>query len=226
MFNLIFPVDNGMLDGMSGTQLVAEYSLMQRKLIWKDRTETKEKTEKLVYLVLGLLPLSSPLFIIPILSIMNRTNEFNIVSSLGYKNTILWPIIIGVLLEIIFHIYISRTFAKLGNVIEQPELDVRTKYITEMIDVSFRRNVPGKSFPPYLIAVGSILVLSLTIPVVYYLIMSDVDSIANVTMMFVVLSILWFAVFFVLFEGVLRHIVMVRFEKKWKKELAEEIKNG
>ncbi|GAK30126.1 hypothetical protein WOSG25_012230 [Weissella oryzae SG25] len=226
MFNLVFPVDNGMLDGMSGTQLVAKYSLSNRKLIWKDRIETKEAAERLVYIILGLLPLSSPLFMIPMLSLMNHTNKFNILDVFGYRNTILLPIVIGMILEIIFHIYLSKLFSKLGHDIEQPSLDVRIKYITEMIDVSFRKNLTGDSFPPYLVTGSAIGSLLLIIPLVYYLLTSDINTIANIIGMLIILGVLWFTVFFMLFEGIIRTIIMVKFEKKWTKELEQEKRNG
>lgn len=226
MFNLIFPVDNGMLTGMSGTQLVAEYSITERKLIWKDRTDTKESTEKLTFLILGLLPLSGPLFMVPITSVMLHTNELNVVSLLGYRNTIFYPIIIGIFLEIVFHIYLSKSFTKHGKSIEQPILSVRKKYITEMIDASFRRNFTGESFPPYVASGGAFASLLFIIPLFYYFIMSDVIAIAYAGVFFTALSLLWFVVFFMVFEGIARLIVMLKFEKQWQKELEQEKRNG
>ncbi|GAK30127.1 putative membrane protein [Weissella oryzae SG25] len=226
MFNLVFPVDNGMGPGMSGTQLVAEYSVTERKLIWKDRTDTKEATEKLTFLVLGLLPLTGPLFMVPIASAMLHTKELNVVSLLGYRNTILIPIIIGIFLEILFHIYLVRSFNKHGTSIDPPILAVRKKYITEIINASTRKSLTGDDFPPYVAVSFAISIMLLTILLIYYFILSDAISILYAGVFFASLSIMWFVVAYMLFEGIARLIVMLKFEKQWQKELEQEKNNS
>lgn len=169
---MTFHLDNGLSDKVSATGLSATYNFIEKKIVWRKwGKDSIDNQLNLTQKVLSLLPLSSPLLIVPLLSFLG--NYSKIVATpveRFHVYSFVLPAVLGITLFISFEslmVYIMER----PKIIEAPDIKVQKKYFKEIYDFSIKyNNAVGNYKTPYLVnVIVSLFIVLIVIPLMFWI---------------------------------------------------------
>lgn len=169
---MTFHLDNGLSDKVSATGLSVTYNFIEKKIVWRKwGKDSIDNQLNLTQKVLSLLPLSSPLLIVPLLSFLG--NYSKIVATpveRFHVYSFVLPAVLGITLFISFEslmVYIMER----PKIIEAPDIKVQKKYFKEIYDFSIKyNNAVGNYKTPYLVnVIVSLFIVLIVIPLMFWI---------------------------------------------------------
>lgn len=165
---LLFPVDNGLGDGLNGDGFSAEYDVWTGKVIWRKATNQTIKKQKSLTAILMIVSASlSPFVVAGLLLGIKQFHFFE--AGLSTKVDSYAPIILGIILFLAFEA-LMLGIRMLDPVADaEPPIERQHEYFKNMFDFAIRKNISGNEAKiPYLTTYLSVLIALACIPFSYY----------------------------------------------------------
>ncbi|EHJ52219.1 hypothetical protein [Streptococcus macacae] len=170
---LLFPIDNGIGEGLSGDGYSAEYDLWTGKVTWRQATKkTIDKQQALTFKLLAVSSVLSPLTVAGLLMLSRSFPIFN--TDLSDKLDRYAPIILGIVLFLAFEALMLAIRVRDPIAQVEPSLERQHEYFKKMFDFAIRKNIGGKI--PYLTAYLSTTLALICIPLSYYFYLHPTSS--------------------------------------------------
>lgn len=179
----------------------AEYDFLKKELVWKQWDDTQTvKNNQLVYKILLLAPISSPLIMVPLTNFMGATSQMELTAQERLGNFWwLWPIVFGVIMFLSFDMYMLN-IRQNTIIIEAPE-EVGIRGYFKATTIGEKGNPRHKRpkeilFPwgEYVAAVGMTLVF---LGVMYFVLLYPWNFVTFIAQIFVtsiiIAASLWYA---------------------------------
>lgn len=220
---MAFHLDNGLGEQLSGTGLSATYNFVEKKIVWrkwgKDSVDNQlNMTQK----ILSLLPLSSPLLIVPLLLFLgNYSQTVATPVERFHVYSFVLPVVLGITLFISFEslmVYIMER----PKIIEAPDIAVQKQYFKGVYDFSIKyNNAVGNYKTPYLVSiVVAIFVCFIAVPLMFW-IYNQPDTtgtfVAKLFMLGFLLSLIPNLIWNLLIKGILTNKIIKKLENEMEK---------
>lgn len=217
---MLFHVDNGGGEGLSGTGLACEYSFTKRKLVWrKIGTAQMQNQMSLAYKILTFSPVGSPLLILPFLYFLKKGSTGILTPFERFGAAAFYaPMILGFLFFISFEalmVYIRDTYP----LIDPPEKEQQIKHLQEISNYMKYIETFVQVKTPYLsTALAPVGIIFIAIPItiwVYFQESNLNEALAQLLVLGFMLSLIPTIIWCVL----LRILILNRELNKLKKEM-------
>lgn len=201
MRTLLFPVDNGMVEGLPGSGMAAEYDIWTGKVVWRQGAKKPSSSRRGLLKSLQMVGIvCSPMVVAAVFSWLSYLGPFR--QDQSDQMITYAPVLLGLSLFLAVEALMLelRTLRPLMD--QEPPTDIQHQYFKGMFDATIRQNLSQKGRLPYLRAYLAAGLAILCIPCSYYVylhtnafIQSDLGALAIliVTSFFVALlpSLLW-----------------------------------
>lgn len=192
---------------LSGTNIFAEYDLLEKQVVWK-KFSNQDMENHMVKKLLYFLPFTSSFIVVPFIAFLGnytkkQATPLDRLGSFG----MFAPLLTGGLLFLIFE-YLMLYRRRYSEVIDAPTKYNQYTYFEELYERSVKSNdAVGKYKTPYLVSGLSILFLSIVVIPIMFWLYNMKGTFLEFFVKFIILSFLCSVVLSTIWNGIIKSVI-------------------